>query len=232
MTRSDSTFVVVGAEWADRVAEALGEQHRVRAVCTLGGAEGTRLPDSGGMGVEGLAAFAGIPAQEPDHTAVRASDPQYIMYTSGTTGPSKGVVSPHSQAHGVGRSLAQHFGYRPDDVLFTCLPLFHANALWYSTYAALWADCTLALSPRFSVGTFWDEIRAAGATQFNSLGAMTNILLRAPASPADRDHRVRQAMIVPLSRRVLSRGIRPFWRQGHIALCNDRDLRRDHVHTR
>jgi crotonobetaine/carnitine-CoA ligase len=170
----------------------------VRAFCTLGDA-GTRLPDSGRMCVD-LAAFAGIPAQEPDHTAVRAIDPQYIMYTSGTTGPSKGVVSPHSQAHGVGRSLAQHFGYRPDDVLFTCLPLFHANALWYSTYAALWADCTLALSPRFSAGTFWDEIRAAGATQFNSLGAMTNILLRAPASPAERDHRVRQAMIVPLSR--------------------------------
>ena len=52
----------------------------------------------------------------------------------------------------------------------------------------------------FLAGTFWDEIRAAGATQFNSLGAMTNILLRAPASPGDRDHRVRQAMIVPLSR--------------------------------
>ena len=75
-----------------------------------------------------------------------ASDPQYIMYTSGTTGPSKGVISPHSQAHGVGRSLAQNFGYRPDDVVYTCLPLFHGNALWYSCYAALWADCALAVS--------------------------------------------------------------------------------------
>ena len=53
------------------------------------------------------------------------------------------MISPHSQAHGVGRSLAQNFGYRPDDVLYTCLPLFHGNALWYSAYAALWADCAL-----------------------------------------------------------------------------------------
>jgi crotonobetaine/carnitine-CoA ligase len=112
------------------------------------------------------------------------------------------VISPHSQAHGVGRSLAQNFGYRPDDVLYTCLPLFHGNALWYSCYAALWADCALAVSPRFSATGFWDEIRATGATQFNSLGAMTNILLRAPASPGDREHRVRQAMIVPLSRQT------------------------------
>ena len=196
ITQSDSTYAVVAAEWADRVAEALGDEHRVRTFCTLGGS-GTKLASNACVD---LASFARAPAIEPDRNAVLASDPQYIMYTSGTTGPSKGVISPHSQAHGVGRSLAQNYGYRPDDVLFTCLPLFHGNALWYSCYAALWADCALAVSPRFSASTFWDEIRAAGATQFNSLGAMTNILLRTPASAHDREHRVRQAMIVPLSR--------------------------------
>ncbi len=198
ISQSDSRYAVVAAEWADRVAEALGDTHNVRTFCTLGGA-GAKLGACGSACVD-LASFASAPAEEPDRNAVLSSDPQYIMYTSGTTGPSKGVISPHSQAHGVGRSLAQNYGYRPDDVLYTCLPLFHGNALWYSLYAALWADCTLAVSPRFSVTSFWDEIRVTGATQFNALGAMTNILLRAPASPRDRDHRVRQAMIVPLSR--------------------------------
>jgi crotonobetaine/carnitine-CoA ligase len=197
ITQSDSGCVVVSAELADRVAEALGSEHKVRAFLTLGGAS-TRLAECGAPCMD-LAAFADGLAQEPDRNAVLASDPQYIMYTSGTTGPSKGVISPHSQAHGVGRSLAQNFGYRPDDVLYTCLPLFHGNALWYSAYAALWADCALAVSPRFSASGFWDEIRATGATQFNALGAMTNIILKTPPSPRDREHRVRQAMIVPLS---------------------------------
>jgi crotonobetaine/carnitine-CoA ligase len=197
ITQSDSGCVVVSAELADRVAEALGSENKVRAFLTLGGAS-TRLAECGAPCMD-LAAFADGPAQEPDRNAVLASDPQYIMYTSGTTGPSKGVISPHSQAHGVGRSLAQNFGYRPDDVLYTCLPLFHGNALWYSAYAALWADCALAVSPRFSASGFWDEIRATGATQFNALGAMTNIILKTPPSPRDREHRVRQAMIVPLS---------------------------------
>jgi carnitine-CoA ligase len=196
ITQSDSSCVVVSAELADRIAEALGSDHQVRAFCTLGG--GGVLANSGRTWVD-LAAFAGASAEEPDPSAVLASDPQYIMYTSGTTGPSKGVISPHSQAHGVGRSLAQNFGYRPDDVVYTCLPLFHGNALWYSCYAALWADCTLAVSARFSASSFWDEIRATGATQFNALGAMTNILLRAQPSLRDREHRVRQAMLVPLS---------------------------------
>ena len=196
--QSDSIAAVVAAEWAARMAEALGGEHKVGSFLTLGGGEAELAVL--GQPVGDLAAFANGSPKEPDRDAVLASDPQYIMYTSGTTGPSKGVISPHSQAHGVGRSLAQNFGYRPDDVLYTCLPLFHGNALWYSAYAALWADAALAVSPRFSASGFWDEIRAAGATQFNSLGAMTNILLRAPASPRDREHRVRQAMIVPLSR--------------------------------
>jgi crotonobetaine/carnitine-CoA ligase len=196
ISQSDSTCVVVSAELADRVAEALGNDHNVRAFCTLGGAGA--LAHCGRTLVD-LAAFADASAEEPDPSQVLASDPQYIMYTSGTTGPSKGVISPHSQAHGVGRSLAQNFGYRPDDVVYTCLPLFHGNALWYSCYAAFWADCALAVSARFSASSFWDEIRATGATQFNALGAMTNILLRAQPSPRDREHRVRQAMLVPLS---------------------------------
>src|SRR5216683_751798 len=197
ITQSDSISAIVAAEWAARMAEALGGEHKVGSFLTLGGGEA----DLAALGrpVGDLAAFANASPKELDRDAVLASDPQYIMYTSGTTGPSKGVISPHSQAHGVGRSLAQNFGYRPDDVLYTCLPLFHGNALWYSAYAALWADAALAVSPRFSASGFWDEIRASGATQFNSLGAMTNILLRAPASPRDREHRVRQAMIVPLS---------------------------------
>jgi crotonobetaine/carnitine-CoA ligase len=196
ISQSDSTCVVVSAELADRVAEALGNDHNVRAFCTLGGAGA--LAHCGRTLVD-LAAFADGSAEEPDPSQVLASDPQYIMYTSGTTGPSKGVISPHSQAHGIGRSLAQNFGYRPDDVVYTCLPLFHGNALWYSCYAAFWADCALAVSARFSASSFWDEIRATGATQFNALGAMTNILLRAQPSPRDREHRVRQAMLVPLS---------------------------------
>jgi crotonobetaine/carnitine-CoA ligase len=197
ITQSDAVAAVVSVEWTARVAEALTGEHKVRSFVALGGGEAELA--ALGRPVVDLAAFNQASAEEPDCDAVQASDPQYIMYTSGTTGPSKGVISPHSQAHGVGRSLARHFGYRPDDVLYTCLPLFHGNALWYSCYAALWADAALAVSPRFTASGFWDEIRATGATQFNSLGAMTNILLRAPASPSDREHRVRQAMIVPLS---------------------------------
>jgi carnitine-CoA ligase len=197
IVQSDSCCVVVAAELAGRVTEALAGGHALRVCARLGDCGGAL--NALGAPVVDLAGFAASPPDEPDRNAVLSSDPQYIMYTSGTTGPSKGVISPHSQSLGVGRALAVNFGYRPDDVIFTCLPLFHGNALWYSAYAALWADCALAVSTRFSASSFWDEIRATGATQFNLLGAMTNILLKAEPSPREREHRVRQAMVIPLS---------------------------------
>ena len=54
------------------------------------------------------------------------------------------------------------------------------------TYVALVLGATVALSPRFSASGFWDEVRACGATTFNLLGSMLNILWAQPASPADR----------------------------------------------
>ena len=146
----------------------------------------------------------------PPPDAVRHDDTHLIIYTSGTTAPSKGVLCPHSQGHAVGRALALDYGYRPDDGLFTCLPLFHANAMWYSAYAAIWAQACLVVSPRFSASSFWQEIHTSGATQFNALGAMTNILWKLQPGPQERDHRLRQCMMVPVPKDLYA-DIRQRW---------------------
>ncbi|MGE0841375.1 AMP-binding protein [Pseudonocardia sp.] len=160
---------------------------------------GARTIVQGHGGDHALADVAATGGELPD-VEIMPSDPMLIMYTSGTTGPSKGVVSPHSQGHAVGEVMARHCEYGPDDVLYTCLPLFHGNAIWYSVYAALWGDSCIALAPRFSARSFWRDIRESGATEFNALGAMANIIWQLPESPADRDHRVRTAMVVPTTR--------------------------------
>lgn len=179
------------------VSDALREQAGA-AAARVGGLRAVIGPDR-------LRAFETEMADgDPDGVAdVRAEDPHLLMYTSGTTGPSKGAISPHSQGHAVGRQMASLTRYRPDDVLYTCLPVFHANALWFTIYAALWAEASVALSAGFSARRFWDEIRQTRATVFNALGAMANIIWQLPPSPRDREHSVRSAMLVPLSRTLV-----------------------------
>jgi crotonobetaine/carnitine-CoA ligase len=201
--QSDATTVIVDDEWVDRIAAICAALPKVRRYVHRGAAPGRPSAIvAPGASVSPLAAFESDDPTPPPLERVRHDDTQLILYTSGTTGPSKGVLCPHSQGLGVGRAIAGDFGYRPDDVIYACLPLFHANALWFSCCAALWADATLALSPRFSATRFWDEIRATGATQFNSLGAMTNILLQLPPGPHERDHALRQIMAVPMQREL------------------------------
>lgn len=121
---------------------------------------------------------------------VSPQDTMMIMYSSGTTGLPKGVLLPQAQIMG-GPVLLQFAGVRPDDVLYTCLPLFHANAAIISVWGAIGLGTTLCLGRRFSASRFWDEVRTYGATEFNALGSMMQMLWNQPPKPDDKDNPVR-----------------------------------------
>ena len=124
---------------------------------------------------------------------IRPGDPLAILYTSGTTGPSKGVICPHAQFHWWGVHAADLLGLREGDVLTTCLPLFHTNAL-NAFFQALLTGCTLDVAPRFSASGFWRMLTEGRATVTYVLGAMVPILLARPPGPEERAHDVRIAL--------------------------------------
>ena len=128
----------------------------------------------------------------------RFNELSHISYTSGTTGPSKGNMATH--AHTINLSIVQidAYGYTDVDVLYTCLPLSHGNALVCCALPALIAGARVAVSRRFSASSFWQDVHRFGVTQFNLLGAMVNIIWSQPPGPLDRGHKVRQAMVVPV----------------------------------
>ncbi|MBX5439891.1 MAG: AMP-binding protein [Solirubrobacteraceae bacterium] len=142
----------------------------------------------------------GAPAEAPPRDAapvppapVGPGDPMVVLYTSGTTGPSKGVVCPHAQFFWWGVLVGEHLEIGADDVLFTCLPLFHTNAL-NAFFQALVAGASIAIVPRFSASRFWRQAAEAGATVTYLLGAMVNILCSREPTPEERGHRVRVAL--------------------------------------
>jgi crotonobetaine/carnitine-CoA ligase len=128
--------------------------------------------------------------EEIEAEQVLPSDTFAILYTSGTTGPSKGVLCPHAQYYWWGAHSADVLSLNRMDVLCTTLPLFHINAL--NTFAqASVTGCQVNFLAKFSASGFWPAMAQAGATVVYLLGAMVPILLAQPASGAEREHRVR-----------------------------------------
>ena len=125
--------------------------------------------------------------------AVRPGDTVAILYTSGTTGPAKGVCCPQAQLFWWGIYSARALGVREGDVLFTTLPLFHTNAL-NAFYQALLNGCTYVLEPKFSASGFWAAARRHNATVGYLLGAMASMLLAQPKGADDLTHRLRVAL--------------------------------------
>lgn len=124
---------------------------------------------------------------------MRPGDTVAILYTSGTTGPAKGVCCPQAQLFWWGIYSARALGIREGDVLFTTLPLFHTNAL-NAFYQAMLNGCTYVLEPKFSASGFWAAARRHEATVGYLLGAMASMLLAQPATADDAAHGVRVAL--------------------------------------
>lgn len=181
---SGARLLVIDDRCVERLATADLSRTRLDAVWMVG--------ESNAIDVVGGISATGWPfAREPiDAEDVRPGDTLAILYTSGTTGPAKGVMCPHAQYHWWGINSRRVLELVPDDVLCTTLPLFHINALNTIAQAAVTGACA-TFEQRFSVSAFWTTIKQRDATVVYLLGAMVPMLLARPSSALERDHRVR-----------------------------------------
>ena len=125
--------------------------------------------------------------------SVVPGDTVAVLYTSGTTGPSKGVCCPHAQFYWWGVNSGAALGVHEGDVLYTCLPLFHTNAL-NAFLQALVNGARLVVAPRFSASRFWDDLAESRADVTYLLGTMVSILCSKEPTAAERAHRTRAAL--------------------------------------
>lgn len=188
---SQPDLVVVEAEFLEVVGTALNNIGLAPRLLVIDAHTG-----QGDFGAYDYAAALGhaIPVPMAD---VSQYDDACVLYTSGTTGPSKGVLHTHASVIAFGEQAQWLFGYTAEDVAHNCLPLFHSNALCCTLLPGLRAGATVVFGRRFSARGFWDEVRSEGATVISILGAMVPILWGAQPSTTDADNRVRAALSVP-----------------------------------
>lgn len=180
---SKAEVVVVAARYLDRLADVAGElRGRLRTVVVLE-ADGADLP---ALPFEVLRGedLVGAAAPASDLPGPEYHDVACILYTSGTTGPSKGVLVPWAQLHASVTGMLPDLG--PDDVYYSPFPLFHVSGKGAVYFEAL-RNGKVVIRESFDTGSFWKDVVAHGVTTTLLLESMATFVWRQPERPDDAD---------------------------------------------
>ncbi len=172
---SGADAVVCDAGYLAQVAEVAGRLPALKLALVNGRAD---LPDIAGLRLVDLASCHehGAAFDPPGETAERV-----ILYTSGTTGPSKGVIHSQKSCMVLARYNAAVMGYGEDDRLLNFFPLFHQNARYTGVVPALCAGASIRIEHKLSTSTFWQTCDRDGITAFNYLGSVLRLILNVTA---------------------------------------------------
>lgn len=194
LNQSECQALVISSQWVDRIKEVLDKLSFLRHVIVVGDPVQEDFGKVNWYSFEKLVAKA---SDDPVEVDIKSSDTSLILFTSGTTGPSKGVVLNHSANFSVAKTACELMNYEPSDRLFTVFPLFHVNARYTTILVALLVDCDVVMHNRFSASKFWDICRREQITAFNFMGSMLTILMKQADQPNDGDNPVLKAFGAP-----------------------------------
>lgn len=192
LANSGVRLIVLESHLVERL-EAIAPVDRasLSTIVTVG-AGGLRVPD--GLQQFDEAALGRAGANPPDPPVpIRATDLQVILYTSGTTGPSKGVLCSYLHLWTSGHNV---YFLTARDRYMVNLPLAHVSGILPCTLM-LALGGSIAVVERFQTDRFWEQIRGCRATFVILLGAMAKFLLSQPARDEERGTPLTKILLLP-----------------------------------
>jgi crotonobetaine/carnitine-CoA ligase len=195
LQQSGADTIVIEDRYCERLAAVADAVPALRRVVVRGGNGAAVVGDR--FEVLGFGeAFRGDGDPEPEEL-VAPWHVYGVMYTSGTTGPSKGVVLPHALpfAYVSPETVAL---VDADDVVLVPFPQFHISGQWTGVLAPLLVGGCAVLVERFSASGFWDDVRRYGITQATLLSAMVPFLMGQPERPDDAGTTLRKVVMAPV----------------------------------
>ena len=185
---SDARLIVCHAQLAPRLEEI--DRASLRRLVMVGG-DPVPCADLEVMPEAALHPEAGEP--EAPARPIAPWDTQMIVYTSGTTGPSKGVLCSYAHLHISGNAIP---GCGPEDRYLVTLPMFHVGGS-SPCNRMLGLGGSVAVVESFKTDAFWEMIRRYQATFVILLGVMAQFLVKQPERPDDADNPLRTATVIP-----------------------------------
>ena len=125
---------------------------------------------------------------EKDIYIGKSSDDVCVMFTSGTSGPSKGVLMPNAHCVLFAIGTIENYNLTHNHIFYISLPLFHANGLFMQLLACLMTGAKAIIRMRFSASNWLKDIRKYNVTHTNMLGAIAAFVVAQTPSKLDKDH--------------------------------------------
>lgn len=149
------------------------------------------------VGLDPVGMFSGLLVPDDERERMRQSqgDIFHAVFTSGTTGRSKAVLISHGQALTFASDWVDLMRFGKDDVLYACLPMFHALTTVLGIVPCLLARAEMAIDTRFSASGFWRRVHETEATVAHVIFSIIPILLNQEPSEYDRGHRLRSVYL-------------------------------------
>ena len=173
-----ANIVIAESDYAQRIAAVADGLPNLKTLVQRDGALVSGVREA--LPLASLLENSTEPLADPNTPA----DLAMLVYTAGTTGPSKGCMISHNYVCNLGRQIILMEDRHRDDCNWTALPLFHMNATGGSILSCMFVGARVAIFPRFSVSRFWPDIKRSGATVASLLGSMITFL----AEAEDNEH--------------------------------------------
>jgi crotonobetaine/carnitine-CoA ligase len=190
----EARVLIVQGDFASRVTEIVGVVPSLEAVVVVGEPD-VAIDRFAFHDYEKLLAGARSSADAVD---VNPSDLACLIYTAGTTGPSKGCMLSHNYIVCMAGQIARAWQRTADDVVWTPLPLFHLNAISIAVVGTLSIGGSASIGRRFSVSGFWPEIKRSKATIASMLGSLAILIANADDHADTAGHTLRVCAAAPM----------------------------------
>jgi len=203
---SEAKFMVLNEEFVEVVKFSKDNLQHLETVILVGESESAyrQLKDLGKFNVVHFNEMLSDDTSNPE-ADVRYYDLGAIMYTSGTTGPSKGVMMPHAHLYVFSESLINAMKLNENDTYYTCLPFFHGNAQVLTLYPCLISGVKVVIYPRFSASEWVEHMIKHGITVTNFLGVMMEFIFKQPPKPEDSQVKLKAIFAVPTPAALVDR---------------------------